>query len=64
MKKYLFVVLFVGVGFGETDNNDSIEMKDGTIYKGIVIDENPFIVIIELDTSKTRLYLLKRKVKK
>ena len=64
MKKYLFIVLLVGACFGQADNNDSIEMKDGTIHKGTIVDESPFIVIIELDNFlKTRLSLPKRKVK-
>ena len=64
MKKYLLIILLVGVCFGQTDSNDSIEMKDGTIYKGNIVDESPFIVIIELDNFlKTRLSLPKRKVK-
>ena len=64
MKKYLLIVLLIGVCFGQTDNNDSIEMKDGTIHKGTIVDESPFIVIIELDNFlKTRLSLPKRKVK-
>ncbi len=64
MKKYLLIVLLVGVVFGQADNNDSIEMKDGTIHKGTIVDESPFIVIIELDNFlKTRLSLPKRKVK-
>ena len=32
MKKYLFIVLLIGVCFGQTDSNDSIEMKDGKIH--------------------------------
>ena len=32
MKKYLFIVLLVGVCFGQIGNGDVIEMKDGTIY--------------------------------
>ena len=64
MKKNLLIVLLVGVVFGQADNNDSIEMKDGTIHKGTIVDESPFIVIIELDNLlKTRLSLPKRKVK-
>ena len=64
MKKYLYIILLVVVVFGQADNNDSIEMKDGTIHKGTIVDESPFIVIIELDNFlKTRLSLPKRKVK-
>ena len=36
MKKYLFVILLVGVCFGQNNNSDVVILTDGSKYTGII----------------------------
>tara|TARA_B100000073_G_scaffold202129_1_gene167414 strand:+ start:358 stop:738 length:381 start_codon:yes stop_codon:yes gene_type:complete len=55
MKKYLFVILLVGVCFGQNDNSDIVILTDGSKYTGIItkMDSNINTCTILLEDKTT-----------
>ncbi len=55
MKKYLFVILLVGVCFGQNNNSDVVILTDGSKYTGIItkMDSNINTCTILLEDKTT-----------
>ena len=65
MKKYLPLLLFIGLAFAQDDSDlDIIEMESGIIYKGKITQENPFKIFMLQKGQVEEISVSKRKVKK
>ena len=55
MKKYLFIILLVGVCFGQNNNSDVVILTDGSKYTGIItkMDSNINTCTILLEDKTT-----------
>lgn len=65
MKKYLSLLLFIGLAFAQDDSGlDIIEMKSGIIYKGKITNASPSKVTIIPQYESTSLTISRREIEK